>query len=161
MYDIENKIEAIKEVQRLLSINKTSQYDDKTKKAVINHQIDNDLNPDGVTDYITFKSITNDYREGKKKEYVYSQLRFEPQFPYKYGDQGGDVGMINSLIRIIFTDYQSDDLLPMGDFYGRDTEGAVEKLRAIFMLDPSKEVDEALLYRMMNEQREINNRKIR
>ncbi len=161
MYDIENKNEATKEVQRLLEINKTGQYDDKTKQSVINHQIENNLDPDGVTDYITFISIVDDYRERKKKEYVYSQLRFEPRFPYKYGDQGGDVEIINSLIRIIFTDYQTDELLPIGDFYGRDTENAVERLRDIFLLNPSREVDEILLYRMINEQHEINNRKTR
>jgi len=159
MYNIENKIEAIKEVQRLLGINQTGTYDEKTTEAVNKIQKSYNLTQTGITDYVTFKAILVEYKTRNLINDKDISILFNPDFPYALGDFDGNVGHINSVIRDIFTDYTIESKLPFGNYYGKDTENAVIQLRKIFMMNESAGVDAPLFKRMIMERDAIELKK--
>ena len=151
MYNIENKPEAIKEVQKLLGIKKTGNYNIETRDKVLAIQKRFGIPRSGEVNYETFLILVNEYRANHKKNGNTNGLLFSPTFPYTYGDFDENIEYINSLIRDIFTDYMIESKLPYGNFYGYDTEKAVKMLRKIFMLQDIKAIDEELFRRMLVE----------
>ncbi len=160
MYSITDTEEAIKQIQKMLGLNETGQYNKETEDTVSRHQSDNGLVVSGVVDYETFLSIVKDYRHSREILYANSNL-LNPQFPYSKGDYDSNVGYINAIIRDIFTEYRIETKPPQNDYYGLDTVEAVRALRDIFMLDMSDETDEILFNRMIKERNSLkfkNNR---
>ena len=60
MYRINDTISAIKEIQRLLGINQTGNYDKATRKAVGNIQQRYSLPVTEVSDYLTFNALVKE-----------------------------------------------------------------------------------------------------
>lgn len=154
MYSLTDKNMAIKEVQRLLGLNQTGQYDAQARLSVSEHQSKNKIPITGTVDYATFESIANAYQEAADIAYARNFL-IQPAFPYYFGANDSNVGYINSLIREIFTQYTLESKLPKGNFYSTDTAEAVKALRKIFMLEDGEAVDEILLARMLKERNSI------
>ncbi len=156
MYNINNRYEAIKDVQNMLKINGTGKYDNNMQKEVLEHQKSNCLEITGNVDYETFASI---HRQHLHEEAIArSELNVisAPSFPYKFGDFGADVAFMNSLINEILKEYTVSFRLPTRDYYGRDTENAVAELRKIFKLQESLEIDHTLFDRMITEKNVIS-----
>ena len=80
MYRIEEKIEAIKEVQRLLNLNQTGLFDKKTRDAVLNVQSKYKLAETGIVDYLTFTSIVEEYSNEKNNQWRDSGNRYFTSF---------------------------------------------------------------------------------
>ena len=150
MYRIDDRISAIKELQRLLNINRTGFYDQKTRDTVLGIQAKYNLEQTGIVDYITFASITDEFREKNSNKWS-SDYLFNPQFPYIKGDIGDNVGKINEALRIVLEDYVYEGTIPRGTFFDENTLSAAKFLRKIFNMESSDEIDEALMTRIMRE----------
>ena len=159
MYNIEDKPSAIKEVQRLLDINQTGEYNNKTSEAVKEIQKSKGLTETGITDYETFSVIVEDYRERVLSDPNGVKSLFTPAFPYSLGDHGSNVDYINTIIRDVFEEYRLETKLPRGNYYTRDTENAVIRLRQIFNMGESKETDVTLFNRIILEREAIQLKK--
>lgn len=158
MYRIEDKISAVKELQRLLGIPQTGVYDKETEAAVTALQIKYKLGENEKVDYKTFNAIVDEYRQQKMRIWS-SDYLFHPSFPYVENDLLYNVELINGLMHFILTDYGYEGLKPSGRFLGKSTLDAADFLRKIFGMRPSREIDEAFVNRLLMEKRAIEIKK--
>ena len=142
MYFIEDKVGAIKEVQKMLGVNETGTFDDNTRNTVISLQKKNDLSVTGVVDYETFLIILDNYRKRMLIDRVRSSLPFPNGFPYKRGDFNDSIGVLNSMLSLSIDKYCLKLFKPKGNYYSQRTENAVKTLRKIFLLEDKNEIDE-------------------
>ena len=154
MYQIDDRISAVKELQRLLDMNQTGFYDQKTRDTVLGVQSKYNLEQTGIVDYITFTSIADEFREKNNNKWN-SDYLFNPQFPYVKGDIGDNVGRINEALRIVLEDYVYEGTVPRGTFFDENTLSAAKFLRKIFNIESSDEIDEELMTRIMREREAI------
>ena len=158
MYDIEDRVAALKEVQRLLSVNQTGVYDNNTRDAVKIIQAAYSYDNKDEVDYTTFTYILQEYlkREAKK---VKTDYLFSPKFPYTESDLDENVRLINEALKIVLKDYAYEGNYPDGKYFGVNTINAVNFLRAIFRLTPMNEIDEEFLNRLLLEKNAIELKK--
>ena len=154
MYRIEDQPAALREVQRLLGINQTAFYDKPTRDAVIEIQTKFDLEPNGVTDYLTFNAIVENHKMSVS-ENANNQYLFTPTFPYKKGDMDDNVGTINDILSIVLKNYRYDGNIPTGKYFGDDTIEAVIYLRYVFKMRVSEEIDAQFMNRLIFEKNAI------
>ena len=154
MYHINDTVSALKEVQRLLNVNETGIYDEKTKDAVEKIQKTYGIESVNTVDYATFNAILDEYKKEKIKRLNFKYL-YNPKFPYVIGDMGDNVKLINDSIRLVLEDYVYEDLLPKGTFLNQITLTAANFLRKIFKMEPSEEIDEAFMNRLLLEKNAI------
>lgn len=150
MYYISEKHNAIKTVQRFLGQNQSGIYNENTRASVLNHQSDNGIEASGIVDYETFNSLKGDYLSVKESCIVFSS------YPYKKGDYGSEITIINALISEVIEEYTFEGITPRGDYYGDDTAEAVVRLREIFLLEYSEGIDEVFISRLLTEKNAIN-----
>lgn len=155
MYRIEDKASAVKEVQRLLGLNPTGNYDDETRERVIKIQNESGYDQTGITDYKTFTEILDRYNISRQSIWD-SDYLFDPKFPYTKGAFDNNVSKINEAIRILLINYAYDGYPPIGNYYGDNTSDGVRFLRNIFSMDEKDEVDEKLMMRILLERNAIN-----
>ena len=150
MYRINDTISAIKEVQRLLGINQTGNYDKATRKAVGNVQRKYSLLVTEVSDYLTFNALVKEYKA--KRESVWdSNYLFSPSFPYIEGNMSDDVGRINDTLSTVLASYRYDGNMPKGKYFGKNTIEGMYFLQQIFGMPRSNEMNVAFLKRTLLE----------
>ena len=132
MYQIEDTVAAIKEVQRLLSLPATGFYEKETVDAVMKVQADAGLDVNGITDYKTFVALVKAYNE-RLAEAWDGDLLFSARYPFKEGDVGDNVGRINEALSELLKDYSYEGIFPSGKYYSTHTANAVRFLRGVFM----------------------------
>lgn len=152
MYSINDKKEAIREIQIYLGAGKhavipTGVYDDSTRESVREFQKEHGLDESGVVDLATFEAIYREYSRQKMREDA-KRLSGGTDFPIKSGDQGEKVYAINALLRKLALRYGEINVI-QGSFFGRESERITERLREIFRLSVSPEVDEELYIRLV------------
>ena len=150
MYELTNRAAALRNVQNMLGLNESGIYDTKTKNRVLLHQKDNSLQESGVIDYLTFLSIVREYNNSKLKYKVSQKTPFRDGFPYKKGDFGDEINILNSMIRKAINEYRLNSTLPRGPYYSDATIEAVRELRGIFMLSQVDFIDEEFYDRLFN-----------
>ena len=150
MYYITEKHNAIKTVQRFLGQNQTGVFGKGTKRSVTAHQAQNGIEPTGIVDYETFNSLKDNYNTISESCIIFSS------FPYKRGDSGSELAIINAIIGEVIDKYTFEGVAPVGEYYGDDTVEAVIRLREIFMLEHSEEIDEKFISRLITEKNAIN-----
>ena len=150
MYYITDKQSAIKTVQRFLGQNQTGVYNAGTAKSVIAHQEEKGIEKSGIVDYETFNSLKENYLENNEFPIIFTQ------FPYKTGDSGTDITMLNAIIGEVIGEYTFEGLTESGSYYSTNTAEAVARLREIFMLSDSANVDREFLNRLLREKNAIN-----
>ncbi len=150
MYFISENQNAIKTVQRFLGETETGVYSKRTKDMVKRHQAENNLQESGIVDYETFTSLKEKYL----KKYDYYTIF--PHFPYKKYDSGAEIAILNALLAEIIKEYTFDGIPPSGEYYGENTVDAVIRLREIFMLKHSVEIDKELFFMLLAEKNAIN-----
>ena len=150
MYRIEDSISAVKELQRLLGLKPTGNYDKKTKDAVLKKQSDHSLKQTGITDYETFTSIVRDYKNSMSDIWE-SDFLVSPDFPYRIGSIGNDSGRINEALSKVLKEYFYEGIAPRGRYLGEDTFSGVRYLQKIFGMTESNEIDARLMNRILIE----------
>ena len=150
MYRIEDSTSATKEVQRLLGVNETGNYDKKTRDAVLRLQALYALPESGVVDYTTFGIIVKEYRESRSK-ILSNRYLFDANFPYVEGDVGENVQRINEALAKVLVTYPYHLTVPRGKYFGRDTLSGVRFMQDVFGIEKRDEVDVDFMNRILKE----------
>ena len=150
MYHIDDKVCAIKEVQRLLGLNQTGVYDRDTIKGVRAIQEAYALEKNDFVDYKAFVAICREYRKGLK---THNHYLYAPKYPYRVGNMDTNVTLIHSALSPVLEDYRYEGQIPSGSFLGESTITAVNYLRNIFGMPCRDEIDELFINRLLLEKR--------
>ena len=150
MYLITDRQNAIKAVQKFLGLNQTGVFNTKLRDMVTKTQKENDLEVTGIVNYETFNFLKTKYLEKLTQPTIFSAL------VYEMGDMGEEVAIINALLANVIQNYTFEGIVPKGYYYGQKTADAVVRLREIFMLRPSNNVDKEFLARLLLEKNAIN-----
>lgn len=150
MYNIEDKASAIKAIQRMLNINESGVYDQRTIDAVTKIQVFYNINSLGIVDYPTFEAIKEEYHKKQRERMAEVRLGVDG-FPYSEGDKGESIELINYNIRDAISSYTYEGLSPRGAFYSQTTATAVRRMREIYMLEDSSLVDQELYFRIVSD----------
>ena len=159
MYRIEDTESAIKDVQRLLSVNQSGIFDDKTRKKVVEIQEKYEIDKSGVVDYETFKKISLEHRI-KQSGMRTNDYLFNPNFPFIESNFSDNVEKINGILSLVLSDYAYEGILPKGKYYGKSTVDGVGYMRKIFGMEDSEEVDAVFFNRITSEKRAIELKRI-
>ena len=148
MYQINDRIAAIKEIQRLLGISQTGKYDSETKDKVLNIQESYGIEKTGTVDYTTFNAILTEHNQNNS---AHMQYLYAPNYPYAEGDMNENVYMIHNALSPVLKDYRYDGDFPSGKYLGKSTINAVNYLRSIFGMLTSDKIDEKFINRLLLE----------
>lgn len=151
MYRIEDKTAYIRLIQRYLGIKENGIFDNQTKEAVKRAQRNEGLVESGVVDRPTFEFLLANYKDRRIEEADYPLY----SFPYKNGDRGEDITVLNNFLRKTLRTYTRDHVLPKGDYYNVYTDMAVDFLQRTFGMERRPYVDKKLFARILDELRAI------
>ena len=162
MYKIYEKNEAIREVQTYLHFISDRNgdiprvaidgvYGEETVVAVKAFQESIGLFADGVVDHKTFESMYGDFNEIEterlRKKYIFSS----GSFPIKYGDNGNDVLVINTMLDELKGTYSEITLENNRRYFGHSTENSIRYMQSVFLIEESGIVDEITFDRLLLE----------
>ena len=150
MYNIEDKPGAIKEVQRLLGVNQSGIYDEMTKRSVISFQSKMNMEASGITDYLTFVALVEEYKRMNREKLASFHL-FNECFPYKEGDLNNNIATINEIIAIVLENYRYEGLYPYGKYFGTDTLRALRFLQKTFCMEETEQISSDFFSRLIIE----------
>lgn len=148
-YEITDTASAIKNVQRLLGINESGTYGEKTKKATMDVQRRFGIPANGVVDYRTFSKILEQSKYAKSDK-MNAWTDGLADFPYDVGDFGRDVSRVIWLLDSVSGLYGGIRAL-RGSVYSVGVGEAVKWLRGIFGMPSRTDVDEELYIRLKRE----------
>lgn len=154
MYRIEDEISAIKNIQRLIFLNQTGAYDEKTRNSVLEIQKKQGSTPSGIVDYETFRLIVENYH--KKASQKSSEYLFGAKYPYEYGDIGENIVIINNAVSAVLKDFRYNEDHPKGAFFGHETINGIRYLRKAFCMEESDSADPAFINRLFIERNAID-----
>lgn len=145
MYNLTDKKEYIKSVQKLLSVlyeedhlPQNGIYEERTKDYVLKFQKDNGLSDSGIIDEKTLNLL---YSESKRKE-NYETAPFSENLKYRY--YGEQMRRINQIISELLNYYgKHHRLLPL-PYFSEETLLSVNELRKIYLLKDGDEIDKEL-----------------
>lgn len=154
MYDIREKKEAVKEIQRALRelsgadeaippVVADGIYGNETKEGVRLFQKKYGLPETGETDFETWQLLTKKARyaeEERKREYA---LLPPEVFPMRLGDSGSHIRILQSALGEI-----TDTEIPIDGFFGGKTEETVRAVERRYGLSPTGTVCAGLWHRI-------------
>ena len=163
MYDIKDRAEAVKQIQRFLIsaaykegilpvLTVDGIYGEETREAVRRFQAKNKLPETGVTDYATWRRLYEEYKENETKSG--SDLLPSVAFPLQMGDSGSHISLLQTVLEELTEQPISKD-----NFFGRKTEEAVRHLEGRYGRRITGEVSEALWRLMAIEYKEKSERR--
>lgn len=164
MYAINDKSEAIRAIQRSLTLIDgeryytvpNGRYDEKTRAVVTKFQEDNGLPTDGAVDYGTNTAIAD---AAMKKSETYSLLDTSSTkipFPISLGYFGDEMTDIHRAISEILDYYGIYHSVKCEKYYSQETARAVAEIRRAMHLSYGEHIDEELYSRMLRERKSIN-----
>ncbi len=164
MYRLDDKSSAIKEIQKFLhyladgryeqipSIGIDGVFGEETENAVKKYQEIKGMDVTGSVDEKTFISLYEEYAALLAIQEAECLLLDYTLFPFKYGDRGKSVLLINLFLDELGEAYEDLYRVRINDFYSRDTEGAVSKLRDLYMMPSTEEALDLILFkRILND----------
>ncbi len=160
MYDISNKRNAVKELQRYLlgisdnHISVSGNYDENTRMEVMEFQKQKEIKQTGIVDRETFELLYEEYNFNEVK--IPDDIKF-PLLPGSYGD---NIREINKKIGALLDYYGVYHRLRSSPYYSKETELCVEKIRQIYNSDNSDGIDMKLYSRIDKDYKNIGGGKI-
>ncbi len=156
MYRIENKSDAVKDVQnRLIEISDekieavpNGIYDDDTRGEVEKFQDLHGLPKTGIVDYETFTVINKEHKRKLVGNRVNRESVYAIDFPIAFGDFGSDVAEINTAMYNFLERYSYSTHIKERKYFSKESVVAMQKIREILLLDMKDTVDEEMYYRM-------------
>lgn len=156
MYDINNKEEAIRELQRYLGgienienpPSPTGIYDERTEQSVKEVQEKGGLTVNGITDMATFDLIYREYLAEIDRRHAKRHAGVSVNFPIRVGDFGGKIYEINELLSRLADYYGEGHRIRRGGFFGEESARIVGVLKGVYGLFESREIDEVFYLRM-------------
>ena len=159
MYRVYDNEEAIRRVQTYLStvvstigtIAPNGIYDDKTRRAVIEFQKNNRLDPTGIVDYTTFTELYEQYRTIEKSKSISLHMASFIQFPILRGQWSQEMIHINRIMGELLEYYGHTHSLRENMHYSDQTAAAVNLLQGIYLLEENDYIDQVLYYRLVTD----------
>lgn len=147
MYNMNNKKDAVREIQKyLLEISESDNSDicrisvdgvfgDETKKAVCEFQSEQGLPPTGIVDRLTYDALYAAYKEALMKRKEKQHFISAAAFPFSRGDQAPEVLILHLILNELRREYRDLPRMPMSDYFGKDTERALMKMEKHLLWD--------------------------
>lgn len=163
MYQQTDKKETVKKIQEYLYVLSGEKYpkiprvpidgsfNEETRNAVIKFQEIKGLEGNGIVDFNTFTALYKDYRELMLDKSTNGYIVGDGSFPLYETNQNEDVRALHIMINELRKIYPEITEVGIGSYFSSKTARAIEDLRVIFMLPPSKKLDKALYRRMVAE----------
>jgi peptidoglycan hydrolase-like protein with peptidoglycan-binding domain len=163
MYYQNDRKSAVREIQRFLFLLSDKKYknipripidgffDGETKTAVSEYQKIKGISPTGIVDYITFTMLYEDYTAVLEDFYTNDYILGDGSLPLKEGDQNEDVRILHLMITELRKSYPQLTDVGSSSYYSKKTGDAIEELRKLFFMPPSREFDKELYRRSVNE----------
>ena len=155
MYDISDKRNAVKEIQRYLfqisdnHIPLSGIYDENTRNEVLLFQKNKGINQSGVVDRATFELLYEDYIAMEDSDY-------DMKFPLLPGSYGENIRDINKKIAAILDFYGIFHRMHSSPYYSKETELCIEKIRQIYNLKNFSGIDKELYSRIISDCKNIS-----
>lgn len=165
MYRVYNKPDAISRVQSYLQavgvgvnyIAPSGVYDSATKEAITIFQRSNSLPDNGVVDKKTFDLLYSKYVDSQLKKETDNNTAGLMNFPFLPTESSRGMVHINRLLAGLLVYYGfSHNIRFDSNIFSKETERAVEIMRKIYLLAPSKEIDWQLYRRMISDYNSIS-----
>ena len=165
MYYIEDKPEAVKEIQGYLRgvgydslpVIISGNFDENTEFAVKDFQGKRGLDITGKVDYDTFSVLYESYMTQKKEGVIRETHDSFIVFPVTVGMSGNEIEYVNDMIIEILDYYGFYHSVRRGRFFTSATEEGVTMLQRLFNFSPTGEIDELTYERMLIERDSIFN----
>lgn len=163
MYRIENRSEAIKDLQKNLAnleknnvyVAPSGIYDENTKEAVSDFQTRESLDVTGVADFKTQTMIYERSIEDRRRESI-KKANPNINFPLSLRDTGYEIARINQILNEVLVFYGHYIIERESRIYSERTEQAVNILKEIFGYSESEGIDELFYERLMLEYSDIS-----
>ena len=162
MYRVDDRVSAIKSVQRFLGatdegrgIAVTGEYNEKTRYAIERFQGRIGLRPTGITDYFTYTALYDEYKISLEKVRQNNYSKGYITFPIN--ESSGTVTMmhVNKMLADILDYYGIWHMLEGSSKYDSATRNAVEILSEIFKVATTQYIDEFFYSRLLSEHRYV------
>ena len=147
MYRQLDRIEAIKNIQRMLMINETGVKNEAMIEAILEIQKENALEETGLVDYQTFTIIKELYEMNRIKRFV-NTLDSTAEYPYTHGDYSKKISEYAMSLNKASSMYSIDYRIRNSNYYGDELGRLVLDLRRIYNLELINYIDEMLIYRV-------------
>ena len=160
MYTVTDKSAAIKEIKKYLyTLNQTiypsvrrvsidGQYDEQTRKAVIDFQKLMGYKQTGIVDYKTYTAMYDEYLSALD-ESSSNKITYDGGFPLSIGDMNEDVRLLHIFINELADVYSSIKKVRTSSYYSTETAEAVLSLSKIFMLKETTSTDKGMMRRII------------
>ena len=147
MYNMNNKEDAVREIQKYLleisesddsSISRISVdgvFGDETGKAVREFQNEQGLPPTGIVDRLTHEALYVAYEEALMKRKEKQHFISAAVFPFSRGDQAPEVLILHLILNELRREYRDLARMPMSDYFGKDTERTLMKMEKHLLRD--------------------------
>ena len=163
MYSLGDESAAVREIQKYLHFISERDfieiprvaidgvYGEETKDAVKAFQKYKNILPSGEIDYETFQMLYEEYLNAKLLYEAEEFLIDAKNFPYKYGDSGNDVLLLNIMLNEMSEFYSEMNKVDLKPYFSSETEKAVKSARKIFILGDTAYIDAIFYDRMRYE----------
>ncbi len=167
MYSIEDKQEAVRQLQKYLSevgdsaipIAPTGIYDDNTEAAVKRFQEERGIEATGRTDINTYELIYDMYTTLQRIKRANSLAGKAVIFPLRQGDSSAEIYKINNTLSGLMTYYGLTHNIRRSEYFSQETAIAVRSLKEIFEMEITDEIDEEFYLRIYEDEASIEKAK--
>ena len=163
MYRINDRSEAIRRVQRYLTVAgnpeifvaPTGVFDDNTRLSVIDFQKSKRIEESGVVDKITFDLLFEDFTFINERESIREKFDSFITFPLFPGEMSDGMMHINRTLSRLLNHYGLPNDVRNSNFYSPATSIAVGLLQKIYLLEEKNMIDEKFYSRMVEDHNSI------
>ena len=146
-YTIENKAAYIIALQKMLGISQSGKLDPQTRATIERFKGEYRIISDALVDFATFEVIKAVYIKRMRTQ---NGVEF---YPFEHKDEFRSISeMLNTAIQY----YSLSIRHPRGAVYGYDAIRAVARLRKIYRLGVSEEIDAEFFYHLLRDTKSIN-----
>lgn len=173
MYNINDNEAAIAEIQRyLVTINRSKGlvpcivtdgiYDDATRECIRNFQRENFLRVTGVVDYVTFRTLYDEYRLALEILASPACVNILPDKleagTINKGEQSSSVAIIQALLKALEVIYDDFSVIDINGLFDDKTEAAVKRVQGLHSLTEDGIIDRKTFNAIVSEYEKFINK---
>lgn len=164
MYDISNRSDAIREIQRYLlelyyyagsksPVIMNGIYDAATREAVRAYQKGRALPPTGVVDRQTFNALFADYRIARESRLLSDEISSDTSLPVSLGAKGEGVRALKALMNLLAERYRLSARSDGSDVFSYAASEVAKELQAIYRMPRTGTVDPTFYGKMLRDRK--------
>ena len=159
MYRYDDRGAAVREIQKYLGgvsadyarVRPNGVFDENTKDAIKAFQKREKLEENGVVNLETFNALYKYFAEAREAEEAKRAAGGFINFPLAEGMLDEFMLVISNALSRLLSHYRIEHTLRQSRYYSKDISEAVVKLRKIYRMKNSAEIDELFYGRMMKD----------